>query len=256
MAPERAVPPRSLHGRSLLGRSLLGRSLFGTSLRGEAPTASRTGAAPRGGAGPGATTGAGPCTGVEAGGPGRAHGRRRRTGPLRPSGRRHPPGHRRQDQRRRRRSGLRQQAPGTRFGPARGQSDGRRPRRPMVKLLEAKAALAGVKDIVGVVCDLEELDFVPGSIDIVVSDGAMHELNDAEHEELIRSALRWLRPGGQLVIGEVEADPVRAERWERYFRRAGFTDISRHVSPASTAVMAGTKPPLMRRPSIEPRTAS
>ena len=46
----------------------------------------------------------------------------------------------------------------------------------MVELLEARAALAKLCNVAGVVCELTELDFEAGSIDLVVSSNALHGL--------------------------------------------------------------------------------
>jgi ubiquinone/menaquinone biosynthesis C-methylase UbiE len=73
----------------------------------------------------------------------------------------------------------------------------------MVRRLEEKAADAQLDTIVGVVSSMEAFQLPPESIDLVVSNYALHHLRDRDKEVLVRSAARWLRPGGRMVVGDM-----------------------------------------------------
>jgi SAM-dependent methyltransferase len=81
----------------------------------------------------------------------------------------------------------------------------------MVELLEARAALAKLRNVAGVVCEPSELDFETGSIDLVVSSNALHYLRDRQKQPLVQAVARWLRPGGQLVIGDLVQLPEQSQ---------------------------------------------
>ena len=51
--------------------------------------------------------------------------------------------------------------------------------------------------------DLASFDIADGSVDLVVSNYALHHLTDDDKRELVRRAYRWLRPGGRLVIADM-----------------------------------------------------
>ncbi len=53
------------------------------------------------------------------------------------------------------------------------------------------------------VSSIEQLTFAPGSVDLVVSNYALHHLRDGDKEAVVRAAASWLRPGGRLVIGDM-----------------------------------------------------
>ncbi len=73
----------------------------------------------------------------------------------------------------------------------------------MLDLLSAKASDAGIDGITTLAAPLEELDLPEGSVDLIVSNYALHHLHDRDKEALVVSALRWLRPGGRMVIGDM-----------------------------------------------------
>ncbi|MDA8341236.1 MAG: methyltransferase domain-containing protein [Actinomycetota bacterium] len=73
----------------------------------------------------------------------------------------------------------------------------------MLELLVAKAAEAGVQGITTLAAPLEDLELPPGSVDLIVSNYALHHLRDRDKEALVASALGWLRPGGRMVIGDM-----------------------------------------------------
>lgn len=52
-------------------------------------------------------------------------------------------------------------------------------------------------------CAIEQLQLPPGSVDLVVSNYALHHLRDQDKETVLANARRWLRPGGVLVVGDM-----------------------------------------------------
>jgi ubiquinone/menaquinone biosynthesis C-methylase UbiE len=74
---------------------------------------------------------------------------------------------------------------------------------PFIRQLEAKAGDAGVRNIQSLTNPIETLDLPPGSVDLVVSNYALHHLRDADKAHLVERAHAWLRPGGRLVVGDM-----------------------------------------------------
>ncbi len=72
----------------------------------------------------------------------------------------------------------------------------------MVESLEQKAADEGL-DIETAIRPVQELTVSPGSVDLVVSNYAMHHLYDEEKRAVLAAAATWLRPGGRLVFGDM-----------------------------------------------------
>jgi SAM-dependent methyltransferase len=74
---------------------------------------------------------------------------------------------------------------------------------PMIELLLTNAAAQGVNNVSGLVCPAEELELPRSSVDLVVSNYALHHLRDRDKGPLVAKAFQWLRPGGRLVIGDM-----------------------------------------------------
>lgn len=72
-----------------------------------------------------------------------------------------------------------------------------------IERLRAKCAAGGISNIDASVEPLETLELAPRSVDLVVSNYALHHLRDADKARLLSRALDWLRPGGQLVVGDM-----------------------------------------------------
>lgn len=53
------------------------------------------------------------------------------------------------------------------------------------------------------VSPIEQLSFAPASVDLVVSNYALHHLRDPDKQAVVRAAADWLRPGGKLVVGDM-----------------------------------------------------
>lgn len=69
--------------------------------------------------------------------------------------------------------------------------------------LAERAAEEGVENIELVTQPIETLDLAPESIDLIVSNYALHHLRDADKARLLERSHQWLRPGGQIVIGDM-----------------------------------------------------
>lgn len=73
----------------------------------------------------------------------------------------------------------------------------------MIAMLREKAGAADIENLETLVRSIEALDIEPSSVDLVVSNYALHHLRDHDKRELVRRTFTWLRPGGQLVIGDM-----------------------------------------------------
>ena len=75
--------------------------------------------------------------------------------------------------------------------------------KPMVDTLAEKAARSQVGNVHPVVADLSHLELPEASVDLVVSNYALHHLTDDEKVALVSRVSRWLRPGGRLVVADM-----------------------------------------------------
>jgi ubiquinone/menaquinone biosynthesis C-methylase UbiE len=73
----------------------------------------------------------------------------------------------------------------------------------MIALLLDNAADQGVSNVNGRAVAIEHLGLDGGSVDLVVSNYALHHLRDKDKQAAVNEAYRWLRPGGKLVIGDM-----------------------------------------------------
>lgn len=73
----------------------------------------------------------------------------------------------------------------------------------MIDLLAANAREAGVTNVEGRATPIEHLDVAAGSVDVVVSNYALHHLRDPDKALAVRRAAGWLKPGGRLVVGDM-----------------------------------------------------
>jgi len=73
----------------------------------------------------------------------------------------------------------------------------------MIDLLAANADAASVDNVEAVASPIERFDLGPSSVDLVVSNYALHHLRDRDKARLVARAATWLRPGGRLVIGDM-----------------------------------------------------
>jgi ubiquinone/menaquinone biosynthesis C-methylase UbiE len=73
----------------------------------------------------------------------------------------------------------------------------------MITLLLENAARQGVTNVEGRAVPIEHLGLAENSVDLVVSNYALHHLRDGDKQVAVDSAFKWLRPGGKLVIGDM-----------------------------------------------------
>lgn len=73
----------------------------------------------------------------------------------------------------------------------------------MIDLLLQNASAAGVTNVTGEAVPIERLTVESGSVDLVVTNYALHHLRDPDKAVLVRRAHEWLRPGGRLVVGDM-----------------------------------------------------
>ncbi|MDA8265929.1 MAG: methyltransferase domain-containing protein [Actinomycetota bacterium] len=73
----------------------------------------------------------------------------------------------------------------------------------MIDLLLDNARRQQITNVEGRAIPIEQLDFAPGSIDLVVSNYALHHLRDADKAQVVRQVFSWLRPGGRFVLGDM-----------------------------------------------------
>lgn len=73
----------------------------------------------------------------------------------------------------------------------------------MLDRLSERAAAEGVTNLETVAAPAERLELDAGSVDVVVSNYALHHLLDADKERFVHQAAGWLRPGGWIVIGDM-----------------------------------------------------
>lgn len=73
----------------------------------------------------------------------------------------------------------------------------------MIELLRENLGREGLANVSGRVGALESLALPPSSLDIVVSNYALHHLADRDKQRLLAAALVWLKPSGRIVIGDL-----------------------------------------------------
>lgn len=73
----------------------------------------------------------------------------------------------------------------------------------MIDLLHVNLEREGLLNVSSRVTALERLTVPASSLDLVVSNYALHHLTDAEKKTLLAAVAVWLRPGGRLVVGDL-----------------------------------------------------
>ena len=73
----------------------------------------------------------------------------------------------------------------------------------MLELLQARAASDGITNISSLAVPLEELTLPSASVDVIVTNYALHHLRNPDKQRLLDKAAVWLRPGGRIVIGDM-----------------------------------------------------
>jgi ubiquinone/menaquinone biosynthesis C-methylase UbiE len=73
----------------------------------------------------------------------------------------------------------------------------------MVDAVLAEAARRGLAGVEAVALPIETMNLPDRSVDLIVSSYALHHLRDRDKARLMQAALRWLRPGGRLVLADM-----------------------------------------------------
>jgi len=73
----------------------------------------------------------------------------------------------------------------------------------MVQRMRSQALSEGIDSITGMVVPIERLTLPDESVDLVITNYALHHLLDADKGKVVRAAYQWLRPGGQLVVSDM-----------------------------------------------------
>lgn len=73
----------------------------------------------------------------------------------------------------------------------------------MVERMLAQAKNEGLDTVSGVVSPIEQLSLPHESVDLVISNYALHHLRDPDKAKVVRAAYDWLRPGGLLVNSDM-----------------------------------------------------
>ena len=73
----------------------------------------------------------------------------------------------------------------------------------MLDTLARRAADSALDNVEPCCQSIEAFDLPRGSVDLVVSNYALHHLLDRDKQRFVAKAAEWLRPGGKLVIGDM-----------------------------------------------------
>lgn len=73
----------------------------------------------------------------------------------------------------------------------------------MMESLAANAKQAGLDNVRVEVADLKNFRMPPASVDLVVTNYALHHLRDPDKRALVAEAVKWLRPGGRIVVADM-----------------------------------------------------
>lgn len=73
----------------------------------------------------------------------------------------------------------------------------------MLGRLVARAGEEGLDNVVPVNTSMESAEFPEGSVDLVVTNYALHHLLDPDKKSLVDRVAFWLKPGGRFVIGDM-----------------------------------------------------
>lgn len=73
----------------------------------------------------------------------------------------------------------------------------------MIDLLTDHARGAGIDNVEGRAAAIENLQIEEASVDLIVSNYALHHLRDDDKRRVVQRCAHWLRPGGRLVIGDM-----------------------------------------------------
>ncbi len=93
-----------------------------------------------------------------------------------------------------------------------------------IQVAERNARLEGVADRVELrTADMTALPFQEASFDLVISNLAIHNVKSDKRYKAIEEAIRVLRPGGRLMIGDIWG----TNQYVRELHRLGINNVSR-----------------------------
>lgn len=73
----------------------------------------------------------------------------------------------------------------------------------MVERMRAQAKNEGLSEVSGVVSPIERFTLPADSVDLVISNYALHHLRDEDKGKVVRAAYQWLRPEGVLINSDM-----------------------------------------------------
>ncbi|NNN00807.1 MAG: class I SAM-dependent methyltransferase [Acidimicrobiaceae bacterium] len=73
----------------------------------------------------------------------------------------------------------------------------------MVERMQAQAKDEGIENVSGVVSPIERLNLPEASVDLVISNYALHHLLDPDKAKVVTAAYGWLKPGGVLINSDM-----------------------------------------------------
>lgn len=89
----------------------------------------------------------------------------------------------------------------------------------MLRALDADARAAGLTNVRTQQDDLTTFDLPASSVDLVVSNYALHHLVDDEKRKLVARMYTWLRPGGRVVLADMMFGRGRTARDRKVIRQ-------------------------------------
>ena len=97
----------------------------------------------------------------------------------------------------------------------------------MLAGLEREVQRRGITNVATTVADLAGFTLAPASVDVVVSNYALHHLTDEAKRSLVLRAARWLRPDGRIVITDMMFGRGASVRDRRILRTKASTMVRR-----------------------------
>lgn len=93
----------------------------------------------------------------------------------------------------------------------------------MMESLAEKARQTGLGNVRAEVADLRTFRMPPASVDLIVTNYALHHLRDPDKRALAAEAVQWLRPGGRIVIADMMFGRGASQRDRQILRQKAKT---------------------------------
>ncbi len=97
----------------------------------------------------------------------------------------------------------------------------------MAELVRQRAAEEHLDRLTAQVAPVEHLVLPPASVDVVVTNYAMHHVRDNDKLAVVRAAAGWLKPGGRLVVGDMMFGRGASPRDREIIKSKALTMLSR-----------------------------